>query len=417
MGQSGFSRAPVHISIEKRVLSLRKLSLCPLVLCLSSPSSYWVHIQTTVICIMARTISRWPAWPEFEDPASGGIEDTDFLAAKQQIIAEYGVERLVKGWIATCKELQSVTDEIISKRDTIIPILSGPELLRTGFSNEQVVKIKRTGCLVVRQIVPRDEADELYVSLKQYVSDNREHIQGWPAESPSMLVLYDSPTQNAIRAHPNQLKLQRMLNELWHGGAEDTSSDPLVYMDGVRDRPPKQSFLGLPPHIDAGSLSRWADPAYRHVYDRVFGGEPEKNDPWDLGLRRDAIQDLFPGPAHSAIFRTFQGWTALTRNAPKEGTLLVVPNLNTVLAYVLLRPFFKPPTNPEDVMDASLWSLDDSGYFPGTSKPQSQPLSRSSHPHLRLEECLTYVPTMEPGDTVWWHTDVSSRHHPKGAKS
>lgn len=222
-----------------------------------------------------------------------------------------------------------------------------------------------------------------------------------------MLMMYDSPVQNSIRTHPNQLKLQRILNELWHDTSGTTSSDPLIYLDGIRDRPPRQSFLGLGPHIDAGSLCRWGDPAYRRVYSHIFSGNHNAFDPWDLGLRQDAKQDLFPGQAHSTVLRTFQGWTALTRTAPREGTLLVVPNLKTTLAYMLLRPFFKPPGDLVEAKDASKWILDESGSFPGTTKPDSQRLSRSSHPHLRLEECLVHIPPMEPGDTVWWHTDVS----------
>jgi hypothetical protein len=295
---------------------------------------------------MAKTLCRWPAWPEFGDTSLDGLEDPDFLAVKQAIFAEYGVQKLTQSWLATCKELQQVTDEIIGNRD-IIPVFSGPDLLQTGFTDEQISKVKRTGCFVVKEVVPKDETTELYTSLNEYISDNRAQIKGWPEESPSMLMLYDSPVQNAIRAHPNQLQLQRMLNELWHGKSEATSTEPLIYLYGIRDRPPQQPFLGLGPHVDAGSLCRWADPAYRRVYDRIFGGEPDKHDPWDLRIRVDAKLDLFPGPAHSTILRTFQGWTALTRTAPNEGTIL----------------------------------------------------------------CLTYVPTMEPGDTVWWHTDVSPEYH------
>jgi len=180
-----------------------------------------------------------------------------------------------------------------------------------------------------------------------------------------------------------------------------------VYHDGVRDRPPKQEFLGLGPHIEAGSLCRCSDEAYRKCYDNIFSGQPALHDCYDLGLRQATNQELYPSIAHSSVFRSFQGWMALTRAAPNEGTFLLYPNVATVVAYVMLRPFFKAPANPADIMDASRWTLDDSsGWFPGTFKTESQRLSRSSHPHLRLEECLVHVPRMEPGDTIWWHADV-----------
>jgi hypothetical protein len=77
---------------------------------------------------------------------------------------------------------------------------------------------------------------------------------------------------------------------------------------------------------------------------------------------------------------------------------------------MLLRPFFRPPMEEgADVMDPETWTLDDkTGWFPGTFKTQSQRLSRVSHPHLKLEECLVHMPKVNPGDTVWWHCDVSS---------
>lgn len=352
---------------------------------------------------------EWPAWAEYTAPGSGSTKasDPDFWATKQAIISQYGADALRKSWLTVCQELEKVTDEIAAKRTSIIQTLDAATLLGTGFTQAQKREVKSVGAFVVRRVIPRGEAEQHYQNLRQYVANNRGQIQGWSKETPSMLMLYDSPTQNALRAHPNQLRLQRLLNGLWHDATGSTSPDPLVYYDGVRDRPPGQKFLGLGPHIDAGSLCRWSDEAYRECYDRIFSGQPELHDCYDLGRRQAANQELYPSIAHSSVFRSFQGWTALTRAAPSEGTLLVYPNVATAVAYVLLRPFFKPPGNPAEVMDASKWTLDEStDWFPGTFKPDSQRLSRTSHPHLRLEECLVHVPEMEPGDTVWWHADV-----------
>ena len=33
-------------------------------------------------------------------------------------------------------------------------------------------------------------------------------------------------------------------------------------------------------------------------------------------------------------------------------------------------------------------------------------LSPELHPHLRLDECMISVPKVNPGDTVFWHSDV-----------
>ncbi|KAJ4177394.1 hypothetical protein NW755_013880 [Fusarium falciforme] len=358
---------------------------------------------------MPASIREWPAWAEYASEDAASVKDPEFLAIKKAIIAEYGAETLRRSWIKVCKQLEAITDEIADKGNTIIPTFETSQVLDDGFTAVQEQEIKRIGAFVCRGTVSATETTSLYSDLKQYVADNKDSIQAWPAESPSMLILYNSPTQNALRSHPNHLKLQRKLNELWHDSTNETSPDPLVYLDGVRDRAPGQPFLGLGPHIDAGSLCRWADPTYRKVYDSIFSGEPDNHDPYDLGVRKNADQELYKGMAHSTVIRTFQGWTALTPTAPREGTIMVYPNIKTTIAYVLLRPFFTPPQDLAYIMDAEKWTLNDStGWFPGTAKPDSQRLSRASHPHLRLEECMVYMPQINPGDTVWWHCDIPS---------
>lgn len=58
-------------------------------------------------------------------------------------------------------------------------------------------------------------------------------------------------------------------------------------------------------------------------------------------------------------------------------------------------------------MDASKWRFDpENSWFPGTFREDSQLLSPSSHPHLRLRECMVSIPKMTEGDTIWWHADM-----------
>ncbi|KAM0329456.1 hypothetical protein ACHAQA_004765 [Verticillium albo-atrum] len=357
---------------------------------------------------MPAQVREWPAWPEFTAQGLKDAQDPDFLEAKKTIIKEYGATALRVSWIKVCEELKTVTDDIAAKGNSIIPVFDTEAVLQAGgFTDAQRDNAKRVGAFVFRGTIPEAETNKLYGELKQYLADNKDTIKGWPVDSPSMLILYDSPVQNTLRSHPNQLRLQRLLNELWHDESNESSPEPLMYHDGIRDRAPGQPFLGLGPHIDAGSLCRWADAGYRKVYDNIFAGRPEEHDCYDLGLRKLANQEMFPGMAHSAVFRSFQGWTALTPTAPREGTIMVYPNVDSAIAYMLLRPFFAPPSDPADVMDAEKWTLDTTtGWFPGTTKPDSQRLSRASHPHLRLEECLVHMPQIRAGDSVWWHSDL-----------
>lgn len=350
--------------------------------------------------------SRWPDWKEY-DIGQDNSADSTFSSVKSEIISQYGEDAIRQSWLKVCKNLEAITDELEALGTEAVPVYHFEELHDRGLSESQQERIKAKGCCVIRGVLDVEETDSLFRDLKDFAAQNKDNITGWPAESVSIFNLYNSPTQVTIRTHPNQLRVQRLLNSLWHDATSETSPEPLSYTDAVRIRPPGQPFLGLGPHIDAGSLSRWADPAYRRVYDAIFAGNSEKHDAYDLGTRQSANQFLFPAKAHSVVFRSFQGWTALTPTTASEGTLLLYPDVKHAIAYVLLRPFFSPPDMEEDVMDATKWTFDaSSDRFPGTFKEQSQRLSVTSHPHLRLRECMVYIPKMAPGDTVWWHADV-----------
>ncbi|KAF4633415.1 hypothetical protein G7Y89_g4709 [Cudoniella acicularis] len=357
---------------------------------------------------MPGTLITWPSWPEFTAEKGEADPTGSLIQYKKEILAMYGAKALQKSWLKVCKELGKVTDEISEKGTTAIMEVQYEELF--SMSEEEKEKLKETGCFVVRGVVSEEQATTWFKDLKEYVADNREQVTGWPAATPFVLNLYWSPTQLAARSHPHQLRLQKELNSWWHDSptSPTTSSDPLSYADAVRIRPPGIPFFGLGPHIDAGSLSRWADPAYRKVYENIFKGVPELHDCYNIETRKVALQACFEGSAHSTVLRAFQSWTALTPAGRQEGSLLLYPNVKTAIAYVLLRPFFSPPTSPaDDIMDASKWTLDvENGWFPGTWRQRSQFASPSSHPHLRLKECMVNIPTMKAGDTIWWHADM-----------
>ncbi|KAH6667542.1 hypothetical protein B0J14DRAFT_642465 [Halenospora varia] len=356
---------------------------------------------------MPGALKTWPSWPEFT--ASKGEEDLtgELIQYKKNIISIYGKEAIQKSWLEVCKELETITDEIADKGTSAIPEIQYDEMFSMGEVEKQ--NLKDTGCFVVRGIIEEEQANTWFKDLKEYVADNRANVGGWPEATPFVLRLYWSPTQLAIRSHSNHLRLQKELNSWWHDSPNSTttSSDPLSYADAVRIRPPGIPFFGLGPHIDAGSLSRWVDPAYRKHYEHIFSGEPSKHDCYDMETRKEAKQAHFEGEAHSTVLRAFQGWTALTPAGKQEGSLLLYPNVKASIAYVLLRPFFTPPSNEEDIMDASKWTLDiTNGWFPGTWKRRSQNASPSSHPHLRLKECMVNIPAMKAGDSIWWHCDM-----------
>jgi hypothetical protein len=88
---------------------------------------------------------------------------------------------------------------------------------------------------------------------------------------------------------------------------------------------------------------------------------------------------------------------------------MIYPDIKTAIAHILLLPFFTPPAggSEDEILDASKWTFDPlTPWFPGTFRDQSQMASPSSHPHLRMRECMVNIPRMEPGDTIWWHCDM-----------
>jgi hypothetical protein len=123
------------------------------------------------------------------------------------------------------------------------------------------------------------------------------------------------------------------MNRLWLAESEgrrnfDPDETP-VYADRIRRRPPGSSSLGLSPHCGGGSVERWLEENFRTVYRHVFSGNWRDYDPFDAAWRPDARE--IPSPAVCSMFRTFQGWTALTRQGKGDGTLQLIPIANGVV--------------------------------------------------------------------------------------
>ena len=99
--------------------------------------------------------------------------------------------------------------------------------------------------------------------------------------------------------------VQKALLNLWKiSSLYDAVVDltkPLTYNDRFRFRKPNDDTFKLDPHMDAGSLSRWSDPAYKNVYKHIFEGNWEKHDPFYVNGRASALME------GCSFFRTFQG--------------------------------------------------------------------------------------------------------------
>ena len=202
--------------------------------------------------------------------------------------------------------------------------------------------------------------------------------------------MYWSRPQVQARQAVEMATTKRWMNRLWDAdapaGPEFDVDEDYAYADRTRRRAPGDSTLGLSPHMDAGSYERWVDPAFRRIYAPLFAGAFDAYDPWRGAYRTQTRE--YESPAVSSMFRTFQGWTALTEQGPGDGTLELVP-IADAIGHVLLRAL------QDDV--------------PGDELPLAKPgraLGVDERWHPELIGALVPIQTVEPGDTVWWHPDV-----------
>jgi hypothetical protein len=359
-----------------------------------------------------RYASQWPRRMENFENNLG----PEFSDLKHKIREQHGDELIRKSWNDVCHRLNTVVCPRLKKlRSKAIPSFTFEQMLEA--SDTAKASIKNAGCVVVKGLIDELLASEWQKMSKDYISENRSLATGIPRdkEEKSVWDIYWSPAQVAARGHPNMLKIQTLMNNLWFDSDKEDPEpvhleQPFSYADRLRLREPGDKNFALGPHIDGGSLERWQDEQYRSVYAKIFSGEFDTFEDYDIRARLSANQNLYGGTSGCHVLRTWQGWTSLSATAPGEGSLSLFPSINEAIAYILLRPFFSPPLEGKDLAasweEPNAWVFDDTSAFPGSIGGKSQELGAISHPHLRLKECLVPLPKVEPGDQVFWHCDV-----------
>ena len=301
-------------------------------------------------------------------------------------------------------EMRRKVAQIVKERDAgepVIPVLHYSEIAGGGVPEQMIAKIKDRGACVIRNVFSPEQACAWNEEIGRYVEEN--HLDEKLAHAaedryfgtlgmgkPQIYGIYWSRPQVQARQAESLTRARIFMNSLWRAESEgrrhfDPEQTP-AYADRIRRRPPGSSSLGLSPHIDGGSVERWLDDNFRAVYRHVFSGHWREYDPFDAAFRPEVRE--FPSPAVCSMFRTYQGWTALTRQGKGDGTLQLVPIANS-MAYLLLRAL------QDDVPGTDLC-----GAMPGRA------LSVQPRWHAPLLEGLTSIPTMEPGDAVFWHSDM-----------
>jgi len=297
------------------------------------------------------------------------------------------------------KEIVQI-ENLKKSAENIIPEINFKDLSDnlSEFKNE----LKKRGCVIVRDVFDDTLMHQMNKDLESYIEENNyyedqkkkadidKYFSELQSGKPQIFGLYWSKTQVNIRQSKELDIVKKWLNKLWineHDG--ETIFDPnheLVYADRVRRREPGDKTLGLSPHCDAGSVERWVDKGYQGVYEKIFSDNFSEYDPFNAAYR-NTTQEI-ESPAVSHVFRTFQGWVALTEQGPGDGTLQLIP-LAKSMAFILTRALL------DDVDENDLCG----------SKP-ARALSVNSKYHSLLLRGLVSIPKMNAGDTVWWHPDV-----------
>jgi hypothetical protein len=180
-----------------------------------------------------------------------------------------------------------------------------------------------------------------------------------------------------------------------------------------------QSSAGIIAQVDNGSLERWEPDGYgrARTYSNVFQGRWEDHDPWECASRVSATMDLYNGYGACTIFRMFQGVLALSTIEP--GMIRLMPSPKLATAYYLLRPFFssKTPAPPSGVRSGPEWEAylhpdnwrlerNPDTIIHGAVPGHAQRITENWHPHLHLRSSMITLPTLQPGDYIFWHPDL-----------
>ena len=302
---------------------------------------------------------------------------------------------------ATMREVEAIRTDFDAERP-VIPEVHYNQIADGSVDEAFRDVVRQRGCVIVRGVFDQTQVGEWNAEIGEYIDRNNylaaakekagldNYFGDLKDAKPQIYGLYWSRPQVMARQAESMAVTKRFLNRLYDVaapmGPEFDPDNDFAYADRTRRRQPGDTTLGLSPHMDSGSYERWCDPAYQAIYSQIYAGDLDSYDPWNAAYRTQTRE--YASPAVCSMFRTFQGWTALTPQGPGDGTLSLLP-ISKSIGYFLLRAL------QDDVAEDDLC-----GALPGRA------LGASEKWHGEILHGLISIPKVEPGDTVWWHPDV-----------
>jgi len=329
-----------------------------------------------------------------------------------------GAEAPKKSFQRLLAKLEEETRIIQEQGSQIVPQVSFQDLAQGSVPASLVAEIKKRGVVIIRSVVDPLLVDKWAEQAEAYVTTQNDFHGVDPKQraavdeffaqnTPQIYGVYWNKPQVQARQHENMATARAWLNHLWSHQSPDDGKwlfDPTketTYADRQRIRTPG-NVSGLAPHIDGGSIERWMDPGYLRYYEKVFSGAWEDFEPWAGHLRVHTAE--LPSPNVCTVFRSFQGWLALSKQGKDDGTLQVVPLLKESITHLLLRPLLDDVPDTDPLCGA---------FF-------SKQFRILEQWHPELLKSLVTIPQVNPGDTVWWHPDLIhsvEREHKGSGKS
>lgn len=327
--------------------------------------------------------------------------DQRFATIKKQLVLPEHRQKVITSYQRLLKVLEEEAAFISNNGPKVVPEIDFGDVRTNGgqLPEDFSTLVRERGCVILRNVVPEDQAVAWETELKDYTRRHPE-VGGYPKEKPASWSLWWTRPQVQIRSHPDVMAAMKAVSRLWHVANPETPIDldsQLVYPDRLRIRYPSQNAeYTLPAHLDSGSIERWEDPINRSNFQAIFEGNWQDWDGWEADRRVNAKSDLYQTGTQCSCWRILQGWLSLSHTGTGEGTLRLLPNLKASVAYMMLRPLFLSET------------FDDSQpTFPGAvpGKNQFKPTD-DFYPHLAMERSIVGIPPVRPGDFVFWHCDL-----------